>query len=169
MGSFLSLPLLSICVVSFMTPTIALNTYTSDKDTSWRSTSPFVPSDSAQYGHIRFWEEMTVSLHIRWNSRAHTDPDTDRYEQILRVGWPALNGACNGENSRYPSLWIDDKEDAFHLSVSNEGNCGKGYTLDAYPIELGVTYALDMHFSENSIAASINDTLVLNTTRTAQL
>ena len=77
------------------------------------------------------------------------------YEQIFRVGWPATAGGCSTQNSRYPSLWIDDDKgavpfifieihsklnwfaidcvDIFHLSISDDDNCGRvGMILYVY-------------------------------------
>ena len=126
---------------------IISNTYTSNNGTLWQSTSPFIPRNSSRFGHIRLWEEMSLSLIVQWNGR--TSPSSGEYEQIMRVGWPATAGGCASQNSRYPSLWIDDDTglilidhaldehslgqfvntslctDILHLSISDDSNCGK--------------------------------------------
>lgn len=90
------------------------NTYISNNETFWRSITPFIPRNSSEFGHIRLWEEMSMSLTLRWNGR--TEPSSGQYEQILRVGWPATSGGCGAQNSRYPSLWIDDDKGLRYIS-----------------------------------------------------
>ena len=109
---------------------------------------------------------MILSLNIKWNGRVSTKPT---WEQIIRLGWPSTAGGCKAENSRYPSIWIDNDFDYFHISLSNDGNCGYGYTLDSYPIQPHATYAVYIQFDNNHIFATINGTMVLNETRSAPL
>eukprot|EP01083_Nonionella_stella_P062817 163309_1 len=142
----------------------SLNTYRSDGDTYWQSNSTFVPKGDSAYGTIRLRQRIQMSLHFQWNGR--TSP-TLIYEQIFRVGWASTSGSCSGQNSRYPSLWIDNTDDLFHLSISQDGSCGQGWRISSYPLRKHQIYAVYIEFTDTNVFMSINDTVVLSEARMA--
>lgn len=158
-----------IVIIIYQFSFINSQTYTSDGNTYWQSTSTFTPISSGHndsYGNIRLREHMIMSFFIKWNGR--TDPlfpSSNKYEQIFRIGWPATAGGCQTANSRYPSLWIDKDTDHFHLSVSESdgGNCGKGYKLDTYQISINTVYQMSIEFNDTHIVTTINGTKIIDT------
>ena len=106
---------------------------------------------------------MRMSFFIKWNGRVSTP--TTEWESIFRLGWPATAGGCATQNSRYPSLWIDDVLNEFHLSISDDnkppynGNCGRAYELK-YTIQPSLIYKMSIEFDTQTVNVTINDTFI---------
>eukprot|EP01084_Bolivina_argentea_P025846 48064_1 len=138
-------------------------------NTHWQSTSTFIPKNSTHdgnYGTIQLQPHMIVSLDIEWYGRIYND--TSIWEQIFRIGWPALKGDCTALNSRYPGLWIDNNHDTFHVGISEPPNdCGKGWQLVSYPITTFTIYHIHIEFTDTLVYIAINDTEIINEPRGA--
>eukprot|EP01083_Nonionella_stella_P149155 473320_1 len=87
--------LLSYQIIGLMAYTLtinALNTFISDNETYWQSTSDFIPINSSHddyYGHIRLWEHMSMSFDLEFHGRT-SNASSEQWEQMFRLGWPAL-------------------------------------------------------------------------------
>ena len=153
-----------ILVSLFLITVNGLNTYIGDNDTYWRSDSVFIPESSGHYGSIRLRQHMIMSFDFVWYGRSE---QTNQFEQILRLGWPAVSGGCSAQNSRYPSVWIDDKYDAFHISLSQLDNCGIGWTLSSHLLQRNQLYSIHIEFDDDFLFVTIDNSVVLDINRTS--
>ena len=114
--------LLLVCTVRSQTD--SLNQYEeltgSDGESIWRSTSPFVPVQSAAFGSVLIGRSMSMSFSFVWHGRVADA----KYEQFFRISFDsAFGNGCDGQGSRYPSLWLLPDEDALYISAASGELC----------------------------------------------
>eukprot|EP01083_Nonionella_stella_P022062 61009_1 len=152
-----------------LTRTTARNTYISDNETFWRSTSEFIPINSSHdgyYAHIRLWKHMIMSLDVQFHGRVSSPLDV-QWEQIFRLGWPAYSGGPLGALSRYPSLWLDNARDVFHFSLSHANQKHFTISKDFNQLTLIPTqiYSVYIEWNDTWVYFSVNDDVFLNVAR----
>eukprot|EP01083_Nonionella_stella_P149157 473329_1 len=142
----------------------ALNTFISDNDTFWQSTSDFIPihsSHSDYYGHIRLWEHMSMSFDLEFHGRV-SNLSSNTKEQMFRVGWPAYTMGNQGFNSRYPSLWLGNAADVFHFSLSHANDGGWGQDFNSFPLVPHTIYSVHIEWNDTWVYFKADDSVLQN-------
>lgn len=124
----------------------------------WTSTTPFIPQQSSAFGEIRIGRKMSATFDFVWSGRTN-NPRSNSYEMFFRVGFDSDYGnGCNGQNSRYPALWLTSGSDRLAVSISEKDRCSTSYVLDDYgEIVKGIEYHMEIAFDDTSITVQLNE------------
>eukprot|EP01084_Bolivina_argentea_P004480 8525_1 len=99
---------------------------------------------------------MSIEFDVTFHDRSN-DPREGYQENFFRIGKPASPGGgtgCEGEGSRYPSMFLTRGSlgTRLDISTSHGTNCGSNIILDDYD---------DINFGiEHHIKISLNSTLL---------
>eukprot|EP01083_Nonionella_stella_P012417 35247_1 len=123
----------------------------------WRSTSQFIPVQSTSFGTITIGEIMSIEFTFTFGGRTESERP-NREENFFRIGYTATNSEkCDGQESHYPSLWLDNDIDYLRVSYSSGSTCSDYRLLDTYnTIEVGATYHMLIAFNNSRISIHIS-------------
>eukprot|EP01084_Bolivina_argentea_P218194 370313_1 len=160
-------PTLILCAYSYLLLLFnaceSLNTWNSsigvNGEDIWISTSDFVPQQSQSFGTIRLGQIMSVAFDFVWGGRT-SDPRVGYDENFFRIGYSANEGkTCSGQNSNYPSFWLNRGDDTLFIDITNGTLCTPPpISLSSYgTIIIGVKYHIEISFNNTEIYVAINN------------
>ena len=123
----------------------------------WQSTSDFVPVQGQSFGQITLGRQISMKFDFIFNGRSNS-PNTNKYEMFFRVGFDSYYGnGCSGHGSRYPSLWLRDKTEELHLSVSDGVGCSQSQALTDYGVlNKGIPHHVHISFNDSLLTFHIS-------------
>eukprot|EP01083_Nonionella_stella_P057306 150489_1 len=126
----------------------------------WQSTSDFIPVKPKAHGNITLADTMTMEFDFIFTGRKNK-PRPGHPENFFRVGGDASahGDGCQGEGSRYPSLWLmGGIYDMLSVSVSGYDSCFQQHSLELYGnITVGTSYHFHIAFNDSLLTVRIDD------------
>ena len=148
-------------LLSILVSNAQFNQYTEsigpNKESIWQSTSDFVPVQGQSFGEVMIGYQMYMEFDFIFHGRTN-HPSNNKYEMFFRVGFDSVLGnSCNGQGSRYPSLWIRDNADILHLSCSSSTSCQPSQSLTDYGIlNKGISHHVVISYNDSLLTIHVS-------------
>eukprot|EP01083_Nonionella_stella_P065731 172432_1 len=152
---------LTLVIIILITANVVQTQYitqTTPSQDTWQTESghTITPTQSTSYGTIRIGQKMSIEFDVTFHARSD-NPRPGYQENFFRIGKPASPSGgqgCNGEGSRYPSMFLTRESLGTRLDISTSSGIACGTNMILYDYD-------DINFGiEHHIKISLNSTLL---------